>query len=68
MNETEVEVTNSLIGIVTEKANELISFGGTLLDTVIQHPVLGFFFAAGFISVGISVVGKLIALAKRGNR
>uniref|UniRef100_UPI00405635E6 hypothetical protein n=1 Tax=Acetatifactor sp. TaxID=1872090 RepID=UPI00405635E6 len=59
-------VTTTMMDTIISNASSLIDFGGTLLETVIQHPVLGFFFAAGFIGVGAGVIGTLIGLAHRG--
>lgn len=50
---------------VLTAVGEVITLGGTLLTKVIEDPVLVWFFAAGFISVGAGAIGTLIGLAKR---
>lgn len=59
------EGSTGLMDTIINNASSLIDFGGSLLETVIQHPVLGFFFAAGFVGVGAGVIGTLIGLAHR---
>lgn len=60
-----MEGSGTMMQGIISNAGSLIEFGSTMLDKVIEHPVLGLFFAAGFIGVGIGAVRKLIGLAKR---
>lgn len=55
----------NLLDTVMNNADQVISFGTDLLQKVIEQPVLGLFFAAGFIGTGCYVVKRLIGLAKR---
>lgn len=57
--------TTNLIEIVIENAGKVMDFGTELLVKVIENPVLGLFFAAGFVGTGVYVVKRLIGLAKR---
>lgn len=51
--------STDLFGNVMDAATELVSWGGELLTTIIENPVLVVFVAAGFVSVGLGIVRKL---------
>lgn len=55
----------SMIETIMDNSEQLITFGTDLLQKVIEHPVMGLFFAAGFVGTGIYVVKRLIGLARR---
>ena len=40
---------------VIEFAGQVSEFAFSLLDQVVAHPILGFFFAAGLIPLGLSI-------------
>lgn len=59
------EAGTNMMSTIIDNATSLIDFGGSLLDKVIAHPVLGLYFAAGFVGIGVMVIGALIGLAHR---
>lgn len=56
---------STMLQTIMDNSEQLITFGTDLLQKVIEHPILGLFFAAGFIGTGIYVVKRLIGLARR---
>ena len=49
---------------VLDASTELVSFAGTLFNTILANPVLVFFVAAGFVSIGLGIVKKLKRTAR----
>ena len=61
-----VVATDSTAGFETvmEAATDLVAWGGQLLQTIIENPVLVVFVAASFVSVGLGIVSALKATAR----
>lgn len=44
---------------ITSGISAIMSISTTVLDAILANPVYAALFAAGFISIGIGIVGKL---------
>lgn len=53
------------VDAVVQAAGKVVEFSGTMLDTVVSNPILLFFFAAGIVGIGVSVISSLIGLSRR---
>lgn len=49
---------------VMDAAAELVTFAGSLFNTILANPVLVFFVAAGFVGIGLGIVRKLKRTAR----
>jgi len=49
---------------VMDAATRLVAWGGELLQTIIENPVLVVFVAASFVSVGLGIVSALKSTAR----
>lgn len=55
--------TSAMDAIITA-SGKVLEMVGTILTTITSNEVLAFLLAAGFVSVGIGVFGKLKRVAK----
>lgn len=49
---------------VMDAAADLVSWGGELLQTIVNNPVLVVFVAASFVGVGLGIVKRLKSTAR----
>lgn len=55
---------NTSMDKITVAMGEVLKFAGTVIDAIVDQPVLAFIFAAGIVGIGITVVSQLKHAAK----
>ncbi|MDE6016517.1 MAG: hypothetical protein K2H41_12620 [Acetatifactor sp.] len=65
MEPTVLAEGGSQIDTIITAAGSVVDFSGTLLTTMIAHPVYAFLFAAGFVGIGLGIVSRLKRTARR---
>lgn len=53
------------MGKVMASMGEVLEFAGTMLDYIIDNPVLGFMFASSLVGIGIGVIMSIKRAASR---